>query len=395
MNSSVTLFITQGLALLGGILTGIITGLLPGIHPNLIATLTALTTLEPVHAAVFLTAMAGTNTIFESISAALLVPDPDKAGSACQQFLEQHKAPDAARLLMLGATLGAIISLPSIFVILPLVKKTYFIIRPWLAIILACLSAFFIFQEKTWQKKIWAILVATSAGILGWIVLNNPFPEPLFLLLTGMYALPTLTQHVFGTHTIPSQRKEVVTSLSARQTLLTIVGGSFSAALLMLLPITSPSHAAYAAQPLARKPEHYLLLLGAINSADLILSLGAAYYLGKERNGVMATIAGSTEVTLHLAAFLGGVLLISIGISALLSVWALPRITALLEKTSYRTLSLSILLLILGITIWLTGWIGVVILVTAGAIGTLCQNTHVSHKHCMNALTVPVIGYLR
>ena len=68
MTELITLLISQRLALLGGILTGIITALLPGIHPNLIAALTALTTLEPVQAAVFLTAMVGTNTIVESIS---------------------------------------------------------------------------------------------------------------------------------------------------------------------------------------------------------------------------------------------------------------------------------------------------------------------------------------
>ncbi|MDO8661465.1 MAG: tripartite tricarboxylate transporter permease, partial [Candidatus Woesearchaeota archaeon] len=203
--------IDRFLAVIGGIITGIITGILPGVHPNLIATLTMATSTEPLLAATFLTAMAGTNTIAESISTAFLAPDPDKAGSACQQFLKDRKAPDAARLLILGGTTGTAISMGTLFVVLPLIKQTYTIIRPVLGILLTLMSLFFILNEQTIQKKMWAAVIAISSGTLGWIVLNNPFPEPLFLLLTGMYAIPTLLQKSIGKQKIPTQHTETIT----------------------------------------------------------------------------------------------------------------------------------------------------------------------------------------
>ncbi|GEM_PF-6140428 len=385
--------INRFLAIIAGITAGIVTGILPGVHPNLIAALTAATSIEPLLSAIFLTAMAGTNTIIESISTAFLAPDPDKAGSACQQFLREGKAPDAARLLILGGTIGALLSIGAMFAVLPVVKQTYTIIQPALGIILGCMSMFFILQEETLHKKMCAFFIAINAGALGWIVLNNPVPEPLFLLLTGMYAIPALVRNIVSKQEISAQHTETITELQQGKTWLTAIAGSLSAGLLMLLPSTSPSHAAYAVQPVARKPAYYLILLGAINSADLILSLGASYYLGKERNGVMATIAKMTEITLPFAAYLGGIMLLAIGISALLGTWLVSKTAKLLERISYVWLCSSILVFILLLTIWLTGLIGIIILLTSGAIGILCQHEGVSHKHCMNALTVPVIGY--
>ncbi|MEM3515042.1 MAG: hypothetical protein QW495_06965, partial [Candidatus Hadarchaeum sp.] len=60
-----------------------------------------------------------------------------------------------------------------------------------------------------------------------------------------------------------------------------------------------------------------------------------------------------------------------------------------MDRLPYRGLGVAVMTFILGLTFYCSGLIGILVLVTATAVGTLPALTKVKRTHCMGVLMLP------
>jgi putative membrane protein len=83
--------------------------------------------------------------------------------------------------------------------------------------------------------------------------------------------------------------------------------------------------------------------------------------------------------------------LVTIGIGAIATLFLSKRFLTLVQKFSYKKISLSILGLLLILTIIFTGPIGLLVLVISTAIGLIAPLTGVKRSLGMSVIIMPVI----
>ena len=123
----------------------------------------------------------------------------------------------------------------------------------------------------------------------------------------------------------------------------------------------------------------------------MLLSVGTAYMLDKARNGAIVAIkellggVGQKEMILFLATAL-----IVGGIATILTVKLSKIFAETIQKVNYVKIILSIIILIIILTFLFDTWIGLIILITATAIGLTASQLGVGKNHLMGTLILPV-----
>jgi len=206
-------------------------------------------------------------------------------------------------------------------------------------------------------------------------------------VFSGLFAVPAALDVFISDFNIPEQG-DVEKEVSWRGGLIGFVSG--------LIAGTVPGVGAGAAtsflSPLIEDRKEVLTGLGAVNTSDIFISFIALFVLEKARSGASVAIQtlGDLSVPLFLTAV--GSSFLAVGLS-------LP-LTARTEKVFLRsvrffdlnTVLLSVLSVILGLTVYFTGFLGVLVLVVSSLVGFLAW-----FKDCrtcaMAVLIVPALFF--
>ena len=389
------------IAVLLGIIAGIITGLLPGIHINLVAT-TLLSSsafflgfASAIALVCFLVSMSIVHTFLDMIPSIFLgVPD-DTALSVLpgHSMLLDGRGYEAIKLTAMGSffALFIIILISPLYVLFLPSYYEYFV--EYIAPILIVISLFLILSEGR-GKKILAFLLFILAGVLGIATLNYTLiKQPLFPLLTGLFGTPLLIMSILHKSKIPKQRissgkkvhKGYFKALAA-----SILSGS----LVSFLPGLGAAQGAVVGKSIAGKlgRKSFLILLGAISTITIGLGFVALYAISRPRHGVAVAVGKLLEAfTLNQLMLLLAVMLFSGSIAFLLTLFFARVFAKEIMKVNYRKLSLGIITLLAVLTVIISGFYGLLILITGTSIGLLASFWQIRKMHLMGCLILPVI----
>ncbi len=387
-----------------GVLAGIFTGITPGIHVNLVSVIVvslAPMLLQYTTAAVlgvFIISLAIIHTFLDAIPSVYLgAPD---AGQELN-VLPGH------RLLLKGeghnavlyTIVGSLGSLGLGFLLFPLFIFGMTALQPIVGAIvgyvLILLVVYMVFREK--KKWLYCATAFLLSGVLGLLVFTIPnLHQPLFPLLSGLFGFSLLIMSLSESTTIPAQDTTKKMTLSTKNMVKSVGAGTGMGFVAAFLPGFGSSQAAIIATEFVGDigDEGFLSLVSGLNTANMLLSIAAVYAIEKARNGAIVAInqliggVGFDEMMLFL-----GTALVAGGIGAVITIYGSKIFSKLIVRVNYRYLVYGILGFITVLTIYFDGWLGVVILATATAIGLLTSVWGIAKNHLMGCLLLPVILY--
>ncbi|MBU1120750.1 tripartite tricarboxylate transporter permease [Candidatus Micrarchaeota archaeon] len=380
-----------------GCIAGVLTGLIPGIHVNTIALLVlAIAPENDFNFVLFLVSMAVVHSFVDFIpSIGLGAPSTDNFLSVLpgHRFLLKGKGFQAIKLSVIGGIFAGIFSLlllPVYFLFLiEFIELISFLIPSILLFVLFLM----VISEKGAKRKAFALIVIFFSGAVGLIVLKNlGTGNGLFLLVTGFFGISTLVYSLTQKQKIPKQKIEKG-EFNGRESIegsfLSTLGGS----IVSFLPSVGPNQAAFILRKVIGRIDasKYLIILGGINTSNLIFSLFVLYLIGKTRTGVAAAINQLILLQeFHLIPLIGAILL-GIGFGAIATHLIGRIIMKRLHRINYIYLNSVILVFLLALGFFFGGGIGMVVIFTSSSIGLIAVSSKIKRTNTMAFLMVPTI----
>lgn len=388
-------------AILIGLVFGIITGLIPGLHPNTITVSLLsispilLTFADPIVLAVFIISVSTSNTFLDAIPSCYIgAPEESTALGVLpmHRFLLKGKGYEAIYLTVLGSISALILGVILIPFLVPSLKAIFPFLQKAMIYILIFSVLYLIYREKS--SRFYAILVFLLSGILGMISLNFPnLPQPLFPLFSGLFGISTLVMSLNSNTKIP---KQTITQplIKKRTTLKATLAAVFSGGLVSTLPAMSSSQAAIIGNSLVGKigPSGFLIMIGGINTVNFVLSFVSLYVIDRARNGAVVAISQILpKITIHEFILFISTAMISAGFAAILTLSISKIFSDHIEKINYQKLVISIIISIMAIVLFISGFYGFLILIVGTFIGIIPTLRNIGKNHLMGSLMLPVI----
>jgi len=136
----------------------------------------------------------------------------------------------------------------------------------------------------------------------------------------------------------------------------------------------------------------FLVTAAGINVANDVFSIVSLNLIGNPRSGASVAIQKVLgELGTQEAMYLIGVVLLTSGIGAWLTLILGKRIHKFFAKIDYRMVTKSVLFLLLGLVFIVTGLPGILLLLTSSSIGLLCVHLGAKRSNCMGVLLIPTL----
>ena len=250
-----------------------------------------------------------------------------------------------------------------------------------------------LFREK---NKLLAIFIFILSGFFGLVVFNFNMQNPLFPMLSGIFGISTLLISIKDKNKIPKQEDSKEIHINFKDSFKAISSGQFSGMLTAIFPGLGSAQAAIIAMQITTnlKENGFLVLIGAINTANFTMSLATLYVLNKARNGSIVAISqlvesfGIKEIIMFLC-----ISLIAASISVFLALKIGKVFAKFISKVNYKLVVISIISLIFILSLILTGPLGIFVLLIGTFIGIIPALSGISRTHAMGCLLLPVIFY--
>ncbi|ASI99515.1 tripartite tricarboxylate transporter permease [Thermococcus celer] len=369
--------------LLSGILAGTLSGITPGIHVN---TLGAILEGEGVRGNLLLFAMGLTHTFLDVIPSAFLgVPDEGTALGVlpAHRLVLRGKALEVVRIALWASFLAVLISIP-LFPLYPALARAY---TPGLGRIAVLLLALLLILTERGIKKLYALLTFLLAGLLGILTFRLPLKEPYYHLFTGLFGVPVLvTSLVEGAGRVRAGDGEV--EMEKGRFLAFSILGTFLGMLASLIPAFTASQAALVGSFFSRDERSFLTVVFSVNTANFLFSFANFAETGRVRNGIVALMSpvdGRFLSHYLLAAVFVSLLVLSYGEG--LAVVILRALTHL----PYRTLNGLVLVILVLLSIYFDGLLGLLVLTGGAMIGLLAVALGIKRTNCMGVLMLQII----
>jgi len=370
-----------------GLLIGILAGLVPGFHTNLIAVIVAGFNADAWLLSVFLVSVAVSRSVIDAVPTVFLGASENiMALLPGHKFLKRGFGVEAVKFCVLGSILGIISAVLLVPVFIAIFPFLFSLLNPLLFWIILALVLILLLRDS-W----WSFVVFVLAGVLGLISLSS-VREPLFPLLSGLFGASGLFLSIFNKASVPVQHDTDILRMRKAPLALSVMTGVLAGSIVTLFPGLGPSQAAALAQVKRMKSLRYLVLTGALGTVDVVISLVTLFVLGKARNGavviiyqLLGAISGSALVALMAVAC------VAAGISAAAALHASRWYASLIERIDYSLISSVILCALLIMSFVLSGWLGVLIFLTATTVGLIAPLTNVSRSHAMGCLLIPTL----
>lgn len=389
------------IAIIIGIILGTISGLIPGVHINLLAVIilsfsTALLNhFSPLTIITLIIAMAITHTFLDTIPATFLgAPEPSTALAIlpAHRFLLKGRGYEAVYLTVIGSLSSLILTCALLPIFYILIKHLYPIIKNLIPYFLIAIIFPLILREK---NKFYALIIFVLAGTLGIAVLNFPnINQPLLSLLSGLFGTSTLLISIKNKTKIP---KQAITTpkINPNKGIKAVILAVFSGSLCSLLPGLGPAQAAIISQSLTKlRGSFFLIIIGGISTTNIALSFLTLYTINKARNGAVIAIQKiqpymtQNQLILYIA-----VALLTGAIASFLALRISRIFSRIITKINYQKLCKAIIIFITLLILYFSGIIGILILITATALGILPHHYKTSKANLMACIILPVILY--
>ncbi len=389
---------------LAGVGLGVVTGLIPGLHVNnltpFFVTFAAGSSFVSLNLGALVVAMAITHTFLSYIPSTFLgAPDEGTALSVlpAHRLLMEGRGYHAIRLTALGSLgglmLGAAMLLPFLLVITP----AYEFARPQMHWLLIFVIGAMIALERSKAGIAWAIVIFLMSGMLGLLALDTNFirgDAALMPLLSGLFGASVLLPSIARGGALPEQHIDDE-SIELRSNVRALCAGTAAGALTGVIPGIGPSQGTVMAQLATRSSgtEKFLVAVSGVDTSKALFSFVALYAIGRARSGAAVAVGEIMEVGATELVFLVGVALLAGGIATLLHL-RLGRLAARhMNRLPYRAMCAAVLVLIIGLTVYYSGLVGLPIFATATVIGLLPAVMNVKRTHCMGVIMLPCILY--
>ncbi len=398
------MFIEIIMAILLGCLFGVVTGLIPGLHINLVALI--LFSISPVllgytnviAVASFIIAMSITHTFTDFISATYLGAPADDTALAvlpAHKLLLDGKGHEAIRLTLIGSLLCLIFTIALVPLLIIAVPFIFNSLKDYVGWILLAIIVFMVLKETTMNKKFWTLYLVGLAGTLGLIVFNMPnLNDPLLPMLSGLFGIPILLLSLTQKVSLPIQRITEMIKVKTSDLSKAIGSGVFSGSLISIFPGLGPAQAAVLAGQLVRKIDiySYLILVGGINTVSMILSLITLFTIEKARNGSIIVVQQLLQtIDVNVFILFLAVALIAGGVSTFLTLSISKLFSRIMNKLNYSMLSIIIIIFISLMVFYFSGFLGILILIVATAVGLIPNIVNINRSISMSCLLVPII----
>lgn len=402
------------LLLLLGVFAGVVAGLLPGLHVNNIGVIAlpfaAAFGVDPVSFAVFLTAMATSQSFLNFIPSIFLgVPDENTVLSLLptHRLLLEGRGMEAVRITAVASLYGVFLSLMLLPLAFVLVPVAYSAARPVIVPILVIAITFLILRERKSEKILWALATFFISGYLGWVCLDLPAlsTNQVFLpLFSGLFGLGTLLTGMQNSQkSYPQDLKaEIMMDKKSlwRNSLLGTVGGF----LVGLLPAMSPSQIGIVFQEISALKERakgaledirirqFITVVASLNTADAMFSIFSVYLMGNPRSGISVIIQDLFgKIDLGLLALLAGVMLVSGLMAYKIHLFLGQWFSDFAGRVDFRKLSAGCFVFVIVMVFFSSGFLGLLIVAVSTAVGLIPALTGVSRTHCMGCLLLPTL----
>jgi putative membrane protein len=380
-----------------GTLTGVITGLIPGIHINLVgAALISLSILlfekiNPLYPSVFIVSLSISHTFIDFIPSIFLgCPDTENQLSILpgHEMLKEGRAYEAVKLTSQGALYAILFLLILSFPFSFLLESVYFLISKYMFFILLCVFLILILKEK---NKLASLFIFVISGILGICTLNLNINEPLLPLFTGLFGCSTLIISLKNRIKIPDQK---ITYPNIKKSRI-LFAGIITSPICGFLPGLGSGQSSILANIIARtEKEGFLFLNGFLNILIMGLSFVSLYSISKTRTGsavAIKEILGIFSIRILLLFLI--VILISGILSYVLSDLISKKFVYYITKIDYSFLSKLIIIFLFIITIIVSGFGGLIILIVSTILGIYCNELNVKRTNMMGCLLIPTMIY--
>jgi putative membrane protein len=390
------------LALFLGVILGTITGITPGIHINLVSALlltlasSFLLGIPPLILIVFLVSVAITHTFVDFVPSIFLgAPDEDNFLSILpgHQMLIQGQAFTGVVLTAYGGIIALILTLilaPFFIFLLPI---AYPYAQRIMALILLVTCFFLIYFEK--NNRFLAFLIFIISGVLGVATFNLPLKENLLPLFTGLFGISSLITSIMKKQALPSQ---TITPLKEIKVPIESLKKSFLASIIAsplcsFLPGLGSGQAAVIGSEVIGElnQKEFLVLLGTVNTLVTALSFLTLYSINKARTGVAVAVGKLLE----LKASNLGIIIIIIVLAGMFAFFATIQIakvfSRIINKINYFFLSLGILILLIALVIYFSGWLGLLVSLISSSLGLVCILLGIRRTHLMGCLLIPAL----
>ena len=387
-------------AVILGISAGIITGLAPGIHINFVALILFVNSAwllkftTPIILAVFIVAMSISHTFFDFLPSIFLgAPEESTALSILpgHKLLLQGRGYEAIKITSMGGIIGIVLILILFPVFTSILPFMYNIIKKFIPFILILASAFLIFREEK-SKKAFALIFFILSGILGIFTLNNYIiKQPLFPLLTGLFGTSMLATSIRQKVKIPKQNflfEKIKKQEIGKATFSSLIAGP----LCSFLPGLGAGQAAVIGSQFYKLSQRtFLLMLGIIGTLVAGLNFVALYVINKPRSGVSVIVGKLLDINFSQLILLISVMLIAGAISYLLILKISKKFISWFEKINYTLIGKTILIILGVITFFVSGIIGIIVLLAATFLGISANIVGIRKIQLMGCLMIPII----
>lgn len=408
------------MCLLGAAL-GTFTGLVPGIHVNTLAVLmlASYSALEdfidpwvpPGWTALLVSSLVVSASVVHSFvdfvpSVFLGAPSPDEVLNVLpgHRMLLEGRGMDAVSAAAVGSLVGA---LAAVILVIPLqmlmISGGEEILQDLTPYVIAGTAILLLYVEKGLKGKIWASLLMVLSGILGYCCIFGFFPEwnlvpggnMMLPLLTGLFGMPAMLLSVQDANMPEQTITDRINDhpLPALKGLLAggIVGwfpGITATAGTVVASLTSPE----------TEPDRFISMVASVGTASTVFALVTLSVSGKGRSGTMLVIGEIMGDSLTGVGSLNiSVLLMAVLFSSLLGYAATLASGRVLAKwmagANLRRLSIGIMSFMVILVAVMTGPFGLLILLTATAMGLLPTAVNVNRVHLASCLLLPVLMF--
>ncbi len=379
---------------IAGCFLGILSGIVPGLHVNTIALLAlAMPKTNSLGLVVLIASMSVVHTFVDFLPSVLLgAPSNDTFLAALpgHRLLMKGKGLLAVKLTIAGGLfsgLGAIALGP---VFLAVIEKSHEMVSAGIPFFLCLVLVAMALSGKRFSNT---MIMALSAA-LGLIALQElPVKQPLFCLATGFFGASALLDSLFKNPVLPKQGLHKLNAKKGpvfKNSVIAVLGGS----LVSLMPGIGASQAGFLARKaLGKIPvSEYLVLLGGINTATMILSFFVLFSWGKTRTGSAAAIGQLLPFRQEELLVVTAACVMALGFGAIAADLLSKKMAKVFAKINYRKANAVVLCFITGMVFAFSGLLGLLVYATAAFTGLAAINLGVRRSNTMSFLIVPTMA---
>lgn len=383
-----------------GVLIGTFSGLTPGLHLNLMSVLIiSLPSIDLplLWIIVCIMSMAITHTIVDAIPSVYLgCPTEDTLATAlaCHKMVFEGRGHTAVCLTILGCAIAVILSIiisPLLFSVITFFNDVLAHSIVWL---LVGVLAFLLIKER---KKMGAIFLLVASASLGIILLQLlDLHQPLLALLSGLFGVAGILTSLVQKKNIPIQTLDAHTQTTNFEILIAGACSTIAGISAAFLPGIGSSQLAVIASSISKGGEEFFIMLSSgINTVNMSVSLVTLYVLQKARNGAVASIMQiSDTLDFHIIILLLFCVLLASCIAILLALFISKLFIQMLARVNYFYIGVSVLVLIVGFTVYFDQWIGLCVLCVSTCLGYVAIKFEIAKNYLLGCLLIPVIFVL-